>query len=171
MRQIFRIGTLVSALLIATAGCASVGWFGDRSGEKEAESTQPREEERVSQRAPVATDGKVPSQIGAVDVLFAFDRSDLNHTAQASLQALLTKLRENPKLSVELAGYADSAGARDYNLRLTQKRVEAVRRHLVDSGVAPARIRSAGLGQLPDRGTPEERAKNRRVTVKLMASE
>ena len=165
MPQIFRIGALVSVLLIAVAGCA---WFGDRSVTKEAESTQPKEEERVSQLAPVATDGRVPSQIGAVDVLFAFDRADLNHTAQASLQALVTKLRGDPKLSVDLEGYADSAGARDYNLRLSQKRVEVVRRYLVDSGVAPARIRSAGLGQLPDRGMPEEQAKNRRVTVKLM---
>jgi len=142
MRQIFRIGVLMSCLLIAVAGCGSMEWLRGSSRDKEAE--------------PVATNGSVPSQIGEVHVLFAFDRADLNNTAQASLQALVAKLRENPKLRVALAGYADSVGGRDYNLQLSQKRVETVRRYLVEQGIEPSRIRLGGFAQLPDRGTPEE---------------
>lgn len=154
MRQIFRIGVLMSALLIAVAGCGSMEWLRGSSGNKEAE--------------PAATNGGVPSQIREVHVLFAFDRADLNNTAQASLGALVAKLRENPKARVALEGYADSVGARDYNLQLSQKRVETVRRYLVENGVERSRIRLGALSQLPDRGTPEEQAKNRRVTVKLL---
>ena len=154
MRQIFRIGVLMSALLIAVAGCGSMEWLRGSSGSKEAE--------------PAAANGSVPSQIREVHVLFAFDRADLNNTAQASLGALVAKLRENPKLRVALAGYADSVGGRDYNLQLSQKRVQTVRRYLVENGVEASRIRLGALSQLPDRGTPEEQAKNRRVTVKLM---
>jgi outer membrane protein OmpA-like peptidoglycan-associated protein len=166
MRQIFRIGVLLSALLIAVTGCASMERLWDSWGSKEADDG--KSEQARSESADVATNGSVPSQIGEVHVLFAFDRADLNNTAQASLGALVAKLRENPKLTVALAGYADSVGGRDYNLQLSQKRVATVRRYFVANGIEPSRIRLGGLGQLTDRGTPEEQAKNRRVTVKLM---
>ncbi len=166
MRQTFRIGVLMSALLIAVAGCGSMEWLRGSSGDKEAVGG--KSEPARSDSAPAATNGSVPSEIREVHVLFAFDRADLNNTALASLQALVAKLRENPRLRVALEGYADSVGGRDYNLQLSQKRVETVRRYLVEQGIEPSRIRLGGFAQLPDRGTPEEQAKNRRVTVKLM---
>jgi len=103
-----------------------------------------------------------------IHVQFAFDRWDLNDASQTALLSLVKELRQNPKLIVDLEGYTDSVGTPDYNVQLSQKRVEAVRRYLVEKGVDLPRIHSIGLGQLPDRGTPEEQAKNRRVTVKLM---
>jgi len=185
MRQVFRIGVLVSALLIAVTGCAAVDWVGDKFRDMaatptEAETDQLKEgeggrvgdksDEMVSHAAAPSPDGNARSQVQALHVQFASSRSDLNNTAQTSLLVLIKKLRENRKFSVDLEGYTDSVGSRDYNLQLSQKRVETVRRYLVERGVEPARIRSAGLGQLPDRGTPEEQAKNRRVTVKLMVA-
>ena len=190
MRQVFRIGILVSALLIAVAGCASMEKFGDKVGDKfrdtfrdmpakqETESDQRREGGPVSDTsdqadnratAPLA-DGKVRAQVQTLHVQFGSGKWDLDNSAQTFLLVLIKKLRENPKLSAYLEGYTDSVGSRDLNLQLSQKRVEVVRRYLVDRGVDPARVRSVGLGQLPDRGTPEEQAKNRRVTVKLMAA-
>ena len=161
MRQVFRIGILVSALLIAGAGCASRDWFRGKQG---AESDQPKEGGQVSQVA----DGKVRNQVQTHHLQFGFDRWDLDNTAQTYLLVLVKKVREDPKLTVDLEGYADSVGSRDYNLWLSQKRVETVRRYLVERGVESARIRSARVGQVADGSTPEERAKNRRVTVKLM---
>lgn len=172
MRQIFRMGVLMSALLIAVTGCASMEWLRGSSEKKEAKSDERKAEEPVGAKSDQAASQPTPvSADGNVNVLFAFDRWDLNNAAQAELQSLVKSLRENPKLRVALEGYADSVGARDYNLQLSQKRVETVRRFLVEKGVDPSRIRSGGLGQLPDAGTPEERAKNRRVTVKLVASD
>lgn len=183
MRQIFQIGVLMSALLILVAGCGSLPWAKGSSGSKETRSEQPGEE-RVGAKTdeaggPASQAGiqstSVPAsgavrQVGAVDVLFAFDRWELSKAVQTELLLLVKKLRENPRLTVDLEGYADSVGARDYNLQLSQKRVEAVRGYLVEKGVEASRIRSGGLGQLADGGTPEERAKNRRVTLKLMVA-
>lgn len=106
--------------------------------------------------------------VETLHVQFAFDRWDLNDTAQTALLSLVKDLRQNPKLIVDLEGYADSVGSRDYNVQLSQRRVEAVRRFFVEKGVELPRIHWIGLGQLPDRGAPEEQAKNRRVTLKLM---
>lgn len=106
--------------------------------------------------------------VETLHVQFGFDRWELNDSAQTALLSLARELRENPKLSVDLEGYTDSVGPQDYNVQLSHRRVEAVRRYLVEKGVDLPRIHWIGRGQLPDRGTPEEQAKNRRVTVKLM---
>ena len=70
------------------------------------------------------------------------------------------------KLLVELEGYADPKGPKDYNVELSQRRVEAVRRYLVQNGVEVSRIHSIGLGPIADPKLSD--AAKRRVTVKLM---
>jgi outer membrane protein OmpA-like peptidoglycan-associated protein len=108
------------------------------------------------------------SEVETIHVQFGFNRWELNDTAQTSLQSMIKELRENPKLTVDLQGYTDSVGKRAYNMQLSQRRVETVRRYLVEQGVELPRIYLIGLGPLPDNRNPGERAKNRRVTVKLM---
>jgi len=49
---------------------------------------------------------------------------------------------------------------------LSQRRVEAVRRYLVQKGIELSRIQSIGLGVLNDPKMPD--ASKRRVTVKLL---
>ena len=101
-----------------------------------------------------------------VNVPFAFNRADLGDAAQTSLVPLVRELQQNPKLLVELEGYADPKGPRDYNVELSQRRVEAVRRYLVQNGVEVSRIHSIGLGPIADPKLSD--AAKRRVTVKLM---
>jgi outer membrane protein OmpA-like peptidoglycan-associated protein len=101
-----------------------------------------------------------------VNVSFAFNRADLGDAAQTSLVSLVRELQQNPKLLVELEGYADPKGPRDYNVELSQRRVEAVRRYLVQNGVEVSRIHSIGLGPLTDPKLSD--AAKRRVTVKLL---
>jgi outer membrane protein OmpA-like peptidoglycan-associated protein len=101
-----------------------------------------------------------------VNVPFAFNRSDLGDAAQTSLVSLVRELQQNPKLLVELEGYSDPKGPRDYNVELSQRRVEAVRRYLVQNGIEVSRIHSIGLGPVTDPKLSD--AAKRRVTVKLM---
>ena len=69
----------------------------------------------------------------------------------------------------ELGGFTDPKGSRDYNYQLSQRRVEAVRRFLIEQGVEITRILSVGLGPLADRNVPDD--KKRRVTVRLMVDQ
>ena len=101
-----------------------------------------------------------------VNVQFGFNRSELDDGAQTTLLGLVKEMQANPGLTVELAGYTDTKGARDYNYNLSQRRVESVRRFLVERGVQIGRIQAVGLGALSDRATPE--AQKRRVAAKLM---
>ncbi len=106
------------------------------------------------------------NRVDTVEVTFGFDRADLDDGAQTALIGVVRELQANPALTVDLAGYTDPVGGRDYNIRLSQRRVEAVRRFLIEKGVELPRINAIGLGPLQDQSLPN--AKKRRVLVHLM---
>ena len=104
--------------------------------------------------------------VETVHVQFGFDRADLTDGAQTALLAISKDLRDNPLLSVDLEGYTDSTGPREYNIGLSQRRVESVRRFLIGNGADLSRIYHVGLGPL--NGGKEKPALQRRVTVRVM---
>ena len=104
--------------------------------------------------------------VETINVQFGFDRSELDDGAQTTLLGVVKEMEANPGLTVELVGYTDMKGNRDYNYTLSQRRVDSVRRFLVEKGVQIGRIQAVGLGALSDRATPE--AQKRRVAAKLM---
>lgn len=66
-----------------------------------------------------------------------------------------------------IIGHTDAKGSREYNLKLSQQRADAIRAALIDPfGIAPARIEAVGLGeeQLLNAAKPEA-AENRRVQL------
>jgi len=105
--------------------------------------------------------------VDTVDVYFGFDKADLSDGAQTALVGVVKELQASPTLIVRLGGFTDPTGSREYNYALAQRRVESVRRFLVEKGVELSRVQAIGMGPLDDRSMPEE--KKRRVTVTLMA--
>jgi outer membrane protein OmpA-like peptidoglycan-associated protein len=106
--------------------------------------------------------------VETINVMFGFDRWDLSDGAQTALLSVVRELRENPALTVDLEGYTDPVGPREYNVTLSQRRVEAVRRYLIQSGAELPRITAIGLGPVSGPGRDEDHGKQRRVTVRLM---
>ena len=107
-----------------------------------------------------------------VAILFRFDKAELDDRGQTALLDVAKQLQENPNLSVELEGYTDNVGNLPYNVQLSQRRSEAVRRFLVEKGVEMNRINSIGLGDIKpsaDNTTPKGREQNRRVMVRFFA--
>ena len=107
-----------------------------------------------------------------IAILFRFDRWELDDRGQTALLDVVKQLTENPNLVVELEGYTDSVGPAPYNIQLSQRRSEAVRRFLVEKGVEVHRIHSIGLGDIKpsaDNTTPKGREQNRRVMVRFFA--
>jgi outer membrane protein OmpA-like peptidoglycan-associated protein len=107
-----------------------------------------------------------------VVVQFDFDKWLLNDGAQTRLLELVKQLQDQPQLSIELEGYTDSTGPGLYNIQLSQRRAETVRRFLVEKGVEISRIHSIGLGDIrpvADNKTKQGRDQNRRVSIRLYA--
>jgi outer membrane protein OmpA-like peptidoglycan-associated protein len=103
----------------------------------------------------------------SLEVYFAPDSIELSDAAQTALLAVVKEMQAHPTLTVELGGYTDPRGALDYNYGLSQRRVDAVRRFLIDKGIQLARIQAASLGPISDSSIPD--IKKRRVTVRMMA--
>ncbi len=103
-------------------------------------------------------------------VRFPFDKWSLDDRAETELLSAVKLLQENPNVLVTLQGYTDHRGPAEYNLALSQRRADAVRRFLVQQGVDLQRIHAIGLGELKSaKGSREPVQSQRIVTVQFLA--
>src|SRR5690606_4664308 len=77
-------------------------------------------------------------EIQLPQVTFENNSDRLQPQAFATLDEAVQTLRMNPDLRIEVAGHTDGNGSQAYNLGLSQRRAEAVRRYLTDKGVTNA---------------------------------
>ena len=110
------------------------------------------------------------------DQLFEYDSDVLQGSAVSQLQKLGTLIQRNPKATFTVEGYTDSFGTFEYNLDLSQRRAESVKRYLVEvMRINPAQIETHGYGATKFRASPsgsiEEQSANRRVEVVVHTSE
>jgi|SRR5690242_1263902 outer membrane protein OmpA-like peptidoglycan-associated protein len=105
----------------------------------------------------------------SLEVYFSPDSIDLTDAAQTALANVVKELEAHPAMTVELGGYTDPRGALDYNYALSQRRVDAVRRYLVEKGIPLGRIQAASLGPISTGGIPDKQ--KRRVTIRLMVDQ
>ena len=91
-----------------------------------------------------------PSEVSLLlRIEFGFDSADLTGQAMRDLDGVAAALND-PQLvaaQVTLEGHTDATGPADYNLRLSQRRAEAVVAYLVRRGLAAQRLRAAGFGE------------------------
>jgi type IX secretion system PorP/SprF family membrane protein len=102
---------------------------------------------------------------------FEFNSSDLDDETEDFLQDLTTTLKENEYLKVNIAGHTDNVGSDKFNLKLSQKRADVVKQHLIKMGISQDRLTSEGKGMhepLNKNLTEEDRSKNRRVEISLV---
>ncbi|MBN8476064.1 OmpA family protein, partial [Sulfuritalea sp.] len=98
--------------------------------------------------APVAGPKPTGEKITvAADALFDFNKADLRAEGKAKLDKLSADIK-GIKLEVIIAvGHADRFGTDAYNLKLSEKRAEAVKAYLVSKGVEPNRVYTEGKGK------------------------
>lgn len=156
----------VEARGLADQALGRAGDAADRAGQAQTRADQ------TDQRLTRLWSNRHRLQPGEVIVVsFGFDRWALDDRGETALLEVVQQLKENPNRVVLLEGYTDSVGREPYNIQLSQRRAEAVRRFLVAKGVDVHRIHSIGLGDLrpvADNNTKQGRDQNRRVAVRLL---
>jgi len=139
-----------------------------RGARERADGAYTKADETSSRLTRLWSNRNVRNLVETHQVLFAFDKWDLSDGAQTMLVSMIKEMKENQRLTVDLEGYADPVGTYPYNVGLSQRRVESVRRFLVEKGVELPRIHLVGLGPIMEKGTPNEQ--KRKVTMKLMVA-
>jgi len=80
-------------------------------------------------------------------VAFRFNQSDVEASQRASIYHVAKFLKVNADVHVTVNGYASPEGTEEYNLKLSQRRADAVKKILVDKfGIASTRINTIGHG-------------------------
>ncbi len=106
---------------------------------------------------------------------FDLDRAELTNESRTSLNKVADLLKKNPGVEIEVMGHTDSRGPSNYNLELSQQRIDAVIAYLEKVGIDGRRMRGEGFGEkhLLNKCsdgvecTEEEHAVNRRTEMKV----
>lgn len=99
-------------------------------------------------------------------IVFKTGSANIEPASEEILEQAFNTLDQNKDLTVEIRGYTDNVGNEKANLRLSQRRADAVKAWLVKKGIAANRIGSKGYGManpIADNKTAEGRQKNRRI--------
>ncbi len=179
-RSLITSGVLV-AVLIAATGCASRGWVRQVEGKVNGHATRiDAESKRIdgiglrvddldARVGQLARHHHAANVVETHEVRFGFGQATLDDGAITRLHELAKTVKEDGRLGLELMGFTDTRGNKDFNVQLAQKRVENVRRYLVQRGIPVSRVAAVGLGPAEERNVPD--AQKRRVSIHVTMNE
>jgi OmpA-OmpF porin, OOP family len=101
-------------------------------------------------------------------VHFDFNKAKIRPGDAAILDEAVEILQAHPNVNIYVDGYCDAIGGEEYNLKLSQRRADAVAKYLESKGIASSRLSPRGFGKtnfVASNDTDEGRAQNRRVEL------
>lgn len=101
---------------------------------------------------------------------FDFDKSVIKPEGKVTLDNLYNKVKDVKVEVVILVGHTDSVGSVQYNIKLGQRRAEAVKAYLISKGMDANLIKTSSKGKsdpIADNKTIQGRAANRRVEITI----
>jgi outer membrane protein OmpA-like peptidoglycan-associated protein len=111
--------------------------------------------------------------LGEKSIRFDFDKAEIKSQYRDILNRIAGVLMTLKQYSIYVYGYTDDVGTKEYNLKLSGRRAQAVRNSLIEAGINPGVITTKGFGKSDPRakgGSPEARSTNRRVEIGIVDS-
>jgi outer membrane protein OmpA-like peptidoglycan-associated protein len=102
------------------------------------------------------------------DILFNHNIYNLTNIAKKQINDVVGLLIKYPNVKLQVRGYTDNIGSREYNLELSEKRAKEVYDLMLSAGLKQERLKYHGLGEaypLFPNTTTTNRKKNRRVEI------
>ncbi len=84
-------------------------------------------------------------------VFFAFNRSEISPVAAQVLDHAIGDFQRTGSVAFDVKGYTDLAGTEKYNLKLSERRADAVKAYLLAHGVAASQIKTEWFGEADPR--------------------
>ncbi len=104
-------------------------------------------------------------------LIFDMGRAVIKSQSFEQLDELVALMKMNSKMEIQLEGHTDNVGNAKANLKLSQDRVEAVKKYLSSKGINKNRITTkafGGMKPISKDNTEEARALNRRVEMRVL---
>jgi len=109
------------------------------------------------------------------DIYYDLDKWNIRSDAEPSLNGLVSILKDNPRIRIELGSHTDCRADDEYNIDLSQKRAQSAVDYLISRGIAGTRLQAVGYGETQfaidcecTQCTEEEHQANRRTTFKIV---
>ena len=96
---------------------------------------------------PVVVRAPEPTRVSfSADSMFDFNKATVKPAGKQELDKFAADLRGSDYSVITVTGHTDRIGGHDYNMRLSERRAEAVKSYLVDAGGIPAdKITTKGI--------------------------
>lgn len=82
-----------------------------------------------------------------IGIHFSPNSDEILSECEIILKRLAHILRLNPSIKIEVASHTDSRGEDEYNLGLTQRQANSLKKFLIEQGVTEDRIKARGFGE------------------------
>ncbi|MFD2035747.1 OmpA family protein [Belliella marina] len=106
------------------------------------------------------------------NIYYDLDKADIRPDAAEELDKLVTILKDNPTISIELSSHTDARATDAYNDALSQRRAESAVAYIVSKGIDAERLVAKGYGKrqliIENAKTEEEHQVNRRTEFKVI---
>lgn len=106
------------------------------------------------------------------NIYYDLNKTDIRPDAAIELDKLITILKDNPSIRIELSSHTDSRSSDEYNLDLSQRRAQSAVDYMVSKGIETDRLVAKGYGKLQlinlNAQTEEEHQVNRRTEFKVI---
>jgi peptidoglycan-associated lipoprotein len=148
----------------AGVGAISLG-YGEDGTPSSAEGFNPDDVDGERVRADQLSGTSIPGS-GLETIYFEFDSAEIRQDQWDKVQRNARIVNEYPDAAVIVEGHCDERGTDEYNLGLSDRRAESIRKALISLGVSTSRMTSVPYGEsrpVDARKTEEAWAKNRRV--------
>ncbi len=112
----------------------------------------------------------VGSKVVLRNVFFPTNSFELQKESFAELDKLVSFMKKNPNVVIEISGHTDNVGDKKSNQTLSNNRAKSVMDYIKVKGIDTSRITSVGFGDtkpIADNGTEEGRASNRRTEFRI----
>ncbi len=113
------------------------------------------------------------------NIYYDYDKADLRPESRTALDSLVSFMRDNPSLSVDIYSHADAVGNSTYNKELSRRRAESVLGYLQSNGIDAGRMSAKGFGaeipaapnEINGEDNPRGRQANRRTEFRIVGDE
>ncbi|WP_165733757.1 OmpA family protein [Polaribacter sp. 20A6] len=113
----------------------------------------------------------ITQQIGllATSIYFDTNKDDIKLISYSTIDQIITLMKKIPDVKFVIEGHTDDRNSDRYNLYLSQRRTESVRKYMIKRGISSDRLKPVGYGESRPKFSNENaggRQLNRRVEIK-----